>query len=176
MVAAVHGIGTGRDAGGDEQVSLALIDGGPLRERVLALAPLASQQRWSGVPVDTLPPAERDPAQRPVAILLGGEPVGFMVLHGGAGAGSFVEPGSELLVRALFVDARFQRRGIGGRALAQLPAFVRALDPGVRRLVLSVNVENIGARRAYARAGFRDTGARFQRPGTGRQLVLELRM
>src|SRR5690606_23329234 len=67
-----HGSGRGRGAGGDERVSRARSGGGPLRERGLALAPLASQQRWSGVPVDTLPPAERDPAQRPVAILLGG--------------------------------------------------------------------------------------------------------
>jgi len=155
------------------EVALALVDE-RLRARVLALAPHPFQRPWSGAPVDTLPPAERDPAQRPVAILLDGEPVGFLVLHGGVGAGRFVRPHGELLIRAFFVDAAVQRRGVARRALERLPAFVHGLDPTVRRLVLTVNVENEVALRAYDRAGFRDTGARYQRPGGGPQLVLEL--
>lgn len=155
------------------EVSLALV-GPELRDAVLALAPHPNQRSWSGMPADTLPPAERDEAQQPVAILLDGAPVGFLVLHGGAGAGRFVRPHGELLIRALFVDAAVQRRGIGGRALAALPAFVHALDPSVTRLALTVNVENKSAVRAYTRAGFRDTGSRYQRPGGGPQLVLDL--
>jgi len=157
-------------------VSLALV-GPELRGQVLALAPRAHQRAWSGTPGDTLPPAEHDPAQRPVAILHYGLPVGFLVLHGGVGAGRFVRPHGELLIRALFIDADWQRRGIGGRALALLPAFVHTtVDATVERLVLTVNVENEVAQKAYARAGFRDTGARYQRPGAGPQLVLELRV
>jgi len=161
------------DGAPDGEVSLALVDE-RLRARVIALAPLPFQRPWSGAPVDTLPPAERDPAQRPVAILLDGEPAGFLVLHGGVGAGRFVRPHGELLIRAFLVDARLQGRRVASRALAQLPAFVRSLDPAVTRLVLTVNVENDVALHTYARAGFRDTGSRYQRPGGGPQLVLEL--
>lgn len=156
-------------------VTLTLVDAA-LRDRVLALAPHPFQRAWSGTPPDTLPPAERDPAQQPVAILLDGRPAGFLVLHGGVGAGRFVRPSGELLIRAFFVDAALQGRGVAARALAQLPAFVTGLDRTVRRLVLTVNVENEVARRAYDRAGFRDTGARYQRVGGGPQLVLELRI
>lgn len=154
-------------------VTLALVDD-LLRARVLALAPHPFQRPWSGAPVDTLPPAERDPAQQPVAILLDGAPAGFLVLHGGVGAGRFVRPHGELLIRAFLVCAELQRRGIAARALAQLPAFVHRLDPTVTRLVLTVNVENAVALKTYDRAGFRDTGSRYQRPGGGPQLVLEL--
>lgn len=167
--------GAQRAAGGPPGGEVALTVVGPaLRERVLALAPHPPQRRWSGVPVDTLGPAERDPAQWPVAILLDGRPVGFLVLHGGVGAGRFVRPKGELLIRAFFVDAALQGRGVARRALARLPAFARTLDPSISRLVLTVNVENEHAQRAYTRAGFVDTGARYQRAGGGPQLVLEL--
>ncbi len=55
-----------------------------------------------------------------------------------------------------------------------MPAFARALDPTLTRLVLTVNDVNEVARHAYLRAGFRDTGERYQRPGAGPQLVLDL--
>ncbi|MBB4665173.1 GNAT family N-acetyltransferase [Conexibacter arvalis] len=173
MVGLAAGPPDSADRASPDEVSLALVDA-RLRARVIALAPHPFQRPWSGAPVDTLPPAERDPSQRPVAILLDGEPAGFLVLHGGVGAGRFVRPQGELLIRAFLVDASCQGRRIASRALAQLPAFVRRLDPTVTRLVLTVNVENEVALRTYDRAGFRDTGARYQRPGGGPQLVLEL--
>jgi RimJ/RimL family protein N-acetyltransferase len=164
-----------RDDGGagGGTVTLRLVDAA-LRERVLALEPHPFQRNWSGVPADTLGPAERDPRQHPVAILLDDEPAGFLVLHGGVSAGRFVRPHGELLIRAFFVAAPFQHRGVGGRALALLPRFARGLDPALSRLVLTVNDVNEVAQRAYTRAGFRDTGERYQRPGGGPQLVLEL--
>lgn len=174
MVGIAHGtIGFGGSGPGDADVSLAVVDR-ELRARVLGLAPHPFQRGWSGVPADTLAPAERDPHQWPVAILLGDDPVGFLVLHGGVSAGRFVRPHGELLVRAFFIDAAHQREGVGRRALAQLPAFARGLLPSLSRLVLTVNDVNEVAQRAYTRAGFLDTGERYQRPGGGPQLVLEL--
>ncbi|MDW5596809.1 GNAT family N-acetyltransferase [Conexibacter stalactiti] len=158
---------------GGGTVTMRLVDE-QLRKRVLALAPHPFQRSWSGVPADTLGPAERDPRQWPVAILLDEEPAGFLVLHGGVSAGRFVRPHGELLIRAFFVAAPFQHRGVGRRALELLPRFARQLDPSLSRLVLTVNDVNEVAQRAYTRAGFRDTGERYQRPGGGPQLVLEL--
>jgi ribosomal protein S18 acetylase RimI-like enzyme len=161
-------------AGGDgPDVMLAPVDA-VRRERVLALAPHPHQRRYSGVPVETLPSAERDPGQCAVAILADGVPAGFFVLHGGTGAGRFVRPRGELLLRAFFVDAAWQGRGVGSRALALLPTFVRALDASVTRVVLTVNVENATALHTYRRAGFVDTGEQYHRPGGGAQYVMEL--
>lgn len=128
------------------------------RGRVLELAPYPNQRKYSGVPLDTLPMAERDPAQRPFAILAEGEPVGFFVLHGGAGASRYVRPPHELLLRAFFVAAAWQGQGIGRQALAALPALVRDLDPDATRIALTVNTDNVPAIRAYLQAGFADTG------------------
>lgn len=168
-----HALAYGDGGADGGQISLAIV-GPELHARVLALAPHPFQRAWSGVPADTLVPAERDPHQWPVAILLDGEPVGFLVLHGGVSAGRFVRPRGELLIRAFFVDAAYQRGGIGRRALALLPAFASGLEPSLSRLVLTVNDTNEVAQRAYTRAGFLDTGERYQRPGGGPQLVLEL--
>lgn len=162
-------------AGDRPEVELALV-GRELRDAVLALAPHPAQRRYSGVPTDTLPPAERDPGQHPVAILADGDPVGFFVLHGGVSAGRFVRPHGELLLRAFFVAAGWQGRGVGSRALERLRPFVAALDPTVRRVVLTVNVENAHALHVYRRCGFADTGERYQRPGGGPQYVMELRL
>ena len=157
------------------RVALAPVDGA-LRRAVLALAPHPHQRRWSGVPRDTLPPAERDPSQHPVAILADGIPVGAFVLHGGVGAGRFVRARGELLLRAFLVDAAWQGRGIGTQALALLPGYVRVLDPRVARVLLTVDVENARALRRYRAAGFRETGERYQRLGAGPQLVMALRV
>jgi len=53
----------------------------PLREAVLALAPTAEQEPWSGAAVQTLPAAEADPRRHPFVILdEQGKPTGFFVL------------------------------------------------------------------------------------------------
>jgi ribosomal protein S18 acetylase RimI-like enzyme len=173
MTRTVPGEASAAAGGGGPEVRLVRVDR-TLRDAVLALAPHAPQRRWSGVPADTLPPSERDDNQHPVAILADGAPVGFFVLHGGVSAGRFVRPRGELLLRAFFVDAAWQDRSVGSLALARLRDFVHALDPAVTRVVLTVNVENAHALHVYRRAGFVDTGERYQRPGGGPQYVMEL--
>ncbi len=63
-----------------------------------------------------------------------------------------------MLLRAFFVDAAAQGRGIATGALARLPEYVREHMPDVRRVVLSVNVRNPVAIRTYRRAGFPRAG------------------
>jgi RimJ/RimL family protein N-acetyltransferase len=148
--------------------------GPDLRERLLALAPRPEQERFAGRLAETLPAAEADPNRTPVAIVADGEPVGFFVLHRGPAAGPLAPAPRDALLRAFLVDARVQGRGIATRALGALPDFVAASLPGVRRIVLSVNVRNPVAIRTYQRAGFADTGALYHGGAAGPQHVYEL--
>jgi RimJ/RimL family protein N-acetyltransferase len=148
--------------------------GPELRERLLALAPRPEQERFSGRLTETLPAAEADPDREPVAILDGDEPVGFFVLHCGPAAGDLAPERRDVLLRAFLVDAAAQGRGIATRALEALPGFVAERLPGVRRIVLSVNVRNPVAIRTYARAGFADSGRLYLGGAAGPQHVFEL--
>ncbi len=145
-----------------------------LRSRVLALGPHPTQRRYSGVPTDTLPPAERDPAQHPVAITEDGVPVGFFALQGGPGAGRLIRGRQDMLLRAFFVDASRQGQGIAPAALRVLPEYLARFDPAIRRVVLTVNTDNGPAIRAYLRAGFTDTGELFHGGVYGPQHVFAL--
>ena len=148
--------------------------GPDLRDRLLGLAPRPDQERFAGRLAETLPAAEADPDREPVAILVGGEPVGFFVLAPRAGRRRPRARGRDVLLRAFLVDASAQGRGIATRALAGLPDFVAERLPGVRRIVLSVNVRNPVAIRTYARAGFADTGELYLGGTAGPQHVFEL--
>jgi RimJ/RimL family protein N-acetyltransferase len=159
-------------AGGTPAVALAAVEDDALRERVLALAPRPDQEGYSGVPRHTLADARRRGAL-PVAITAGGDPVGFFVLDPSGVPGGQGIPASVGL-RAFFVDARHQGRGIGGAALAALPRFTRTRFPTARAVVLTVNVGNSIARRAYLHAGFRDTGTVHLGGALGAQQVLVL--
>jgi RimJ/RimL family protein N-acetyltransferase len=142
-----------------------------LRAGVLAIAPLPSQEIYSGHPSLTLRAAEVDPDRRPVAIVEDGTPVGFFVLERGGSEPAV--PGG-LLLRGFFVDAAAQGRGVATRALAGLASFVRRHEPDARRVVLTVNVENPAAITVYRRAGFADRGELYNGGLAGPQHVLQL--
>jgi RimJ/RimL family protein N-acetyltransferase len=143
-------------AEGAPAVGLVAVTDAALRERVLALAPRRDQEGYSGTPPQTLHDAERR-GSLPVAIVLGSEPVGFFILDRAGVPGATHLPAA-IGLRAFFVDARHQGRGIAGAALRALPEFARAHFPGARSVVLTVNVDNAIAQRAYLHAGFRRTG------------------
>lgn len=142
------------------------------REAVLALAPTAEQQPWSGAAVETLPAAEADPGRHPFVILdKQGEAAGFFVLDE---TPSPVDPFADLVLRAFFVDRAHQRQGIGGGALSALPDLVTRRWPDARTVVLTVNVRNPVACRLYLRHGFTDHGDLYLGGSAGPQHVLRL--
>lgn len=147
-----------------------------LAPAVLRLRPLPEQVRFSGLPVDTLPVALAEPEHEPVAVLDDGVPVGFMVLDRNRVFAEVARAPDTLGVRAFFVDRDHQGEGVGTAALRALPAFVAERYPDVRHLALTVNVRNPVAVRAYARAGFRDTGRLDHSGDHGPQHVLMLEL
>jgi RimJ/RimL family protein N-acetyltransferase len=154
----------------EDGISLGPVTDG-LRPAVLALAPRPEQAAFSGVAAQTLPDAERTPGRHPVVILERGLPVGFLILDRGGGAPART---GDLLLRAFFVDATCQGRGIGSAALRALPAYAQAHDPDAARIVLTVNVVNPSAQAVYERTGFADTGELYHGGQLGPQRVLAL--
>jgi len=150
--------------------------GPDLREAVLGLAPRADQERFCGRTRETLPEAEAASGARGVAILEDSHPVGFFALHRGPASGALTPTDRDVLLRGFFVDAGAQGRGIATGALERLPMFLREHLAGVRRVVLTVNVQNPPAIRTYKRAGFVDTGDVYRGGRNGPQHIFELRI
>jgi RimJ/RimL family protein N-acetyltransferase len=146
---------------------------GPLREAALRLAPLPEQERFSGRADQTLPLAERDPARTPYVLVEDDVPLAFLVLDRTPPASA---PSADLLLRAFFVDAAAQRRGVATRAVALLPDVVRRDFPDVQTVVLTVNVANPVARALYLRGGFVDRGELDLTGSIGPQHVLHLEL
>ena len=144
---------------------------GPLRDAVLRLVPRPDQEEFSGRADQTLPLAERDPARHPYAVVEDGVPVGFFILDQ---TPPEFDPSADLLLRAFFVDASAQGRGVARRAVAALPGLVRRDFPAARSVVLSVNVRNPAARSVYLRGGFVDDGELYLGGSAGPQHVMRL--
>ncbi|MFV0409173.1 MAG: GNAT family N-acetyltransferase [Paracoccus sp. (in: a-proteobacteria)] len=79
---------------------------------------------------------------------------------------------TDLGLRGMLIERTEQGKGFGTAAMAALPAHAAALYPGKRRLVLTVNLWNPGAYKAYRRAGFRDEGEIFAGGSRGPQHIL----
>lgn len=116
------------------------------------------QEGFTAYPADLIPEAEADPDSLGVSILDGEEVVGYFVLSVGAQSGKYLpapDPAG-LAIRALSIDERCQRRGIGTAAMVQAAEFTRQHFPQATYLFLVVNQRNAYARRVYEKAGFAD--------------------
>ena len=94
-----------------------------------------------------------------LAIVMGEEPVGFLVLKRRSKAPAWASP-EDAVVSGMRIDQRVQGTGIGSSALALLPAWLRRHWPGCPAIALTVDEKNLRGLRAYARAGFVDLGER----------------
>lgn len=161
----------------DEQPVVRLVPVEPhdsaLRAAVSALRPRPDQEVFSATAEQTLPAADADPRRTPFAVLAAGRPVGFGVLDRGGYLDELVdEPHRAVLLRAFYLDAAAQGRGLGTAAARAVPGLAARLYPDAELLVLTVNERNAAAAAAYRRAGFADTGARYLGGDAGPQHVL----
>lgn len=87
----------------------------------------------------------------PFAIYAGHEMVGFLELA--------LDPGStdQYWLYHFFIDARYQQKGYGKKALAAFIEYVARNYPECRSISLMVQPDNIPALRLYAAAGFMRT-------------------
>jgi len=145
----------------------------PLRRAMAGLRVAPAQRHRVGAIADLLADVVQCPGCEPMAIMLGGTPVGYARLDPTARSVAVSDLGpSARGLRSFFIDARWQGRGLGSCALALLLADVAARHPDTRQLALTVDDDNAVALRLYHRAGFVDSGARYHGGPAGSQRLL----
>ena len=80
------------------------------------------------------------------------------------------EPG----LKSFMIDAGRQGQGVGTAAVRALDAYLPARYPGIRSVVLTVNMANPAAIRTYRAGGFVDTGEIYEGGRAGPQLVMRM--
>ena len=132
------------------------------RAAVLGLQIDAEQVEFAGLVARSVAACEAgDPAEvAGLAIRVGGDVVGWVVLKRGASAPDWVGDGA-VVVSGLRIDAGHQGRGIGSAALAEMARWVARSWPESARMVLRVDDGNRAGIRAYAKAGWIEIGERF---------------
>lgn len=116
------------------------------------------QKKFTGMPGDVLETTLQDPERYPIVITAEDKPVGFFVLHKGAGILPFTNNKNAILLRAFSIDLNAQGRGYGKKAMQLLPAFVKEKFPQINEIVLAVNMKNTAAQALYLKVGFVDRG------------------
>jgi diamine N-acetyltransferase len=104
--------------------------------------------------------AHFEPAAWFRAIVAGEEPVGFAMIHDPTLPGATPDPdldGATITLWRLMIDARFQGRGYGGRAVALLVNHART-RPGITRFATTYVEGDGGPAGFYRRLGFTPTG------------------
>ncbi|HVI57832.1 MAG TPA: GNAT family N-acetyltransferase [Luteimonas sp.] len=146
----------------------------PEREAaVRALRVAADQLPFVGDIAFNLDDALGDPRSEAMAILVGEVVAGFYRLDFAPTivARKALDAASAGL-RAFCLDAGWQGRGLGTRAVRACCEDLRARHPGIALLALNVNCRNVAAINAYRKAGFVDTGELYLGGSAGPQHLM----
>lgn len=146
------------------------------RPALLALRVAPEQMGFVGRVVDLLADAQSRPSADPLAFVLGDQVIGLCCIEREPrtiAPIAFDAPAVGL--RGFFIDARWQRRGLGRRALSRLLDVLPERHPAARLLVLSVDENNAAALGLYRQAGFVEGAQRYHGGSAGRQQCLLLR-
>lgn len=144
-----------------------------LREAVLDLRVRPEQDGFVSPPARTLPDAEQCSGSEPMAILLDHTVIGYYRIERSARSITGRDEDVDALgLRSFQLDAAWQGRGRGLRALDTLLADLAQRHPQGRRVMLTVNCANAAALALYRRAGFVDSGTLYHGGRSGPQYVL----
>lgn len=140
---------------------------------VLALAVHPDQVAFVGHVVDSLADVAVCPGSEAFALLHGDDPVGYVRIDRHAYAlGDHPVATGAVALRSFLIDATRQGQGLGAAALAAIHDQVARRHPDRTRILLTVNVRNAAAVRAYQRAGYRDSGELYHGGSAGPQHML----
>ena len=144
-----------------------------LREAVLRLRARPDQDGFVSPPAHTLADAELCAGSEPMAILLGDAVIGYYRIDRGARSlTGRAQDADALGLRSFQLDAAWQGRGLGARAMEALLADFARRHPQARRVVLTVSRTNAAALALYRGAGFADDGALYHGDRSGPQHLL----
>ncbi|KRF00516.1 GCN5 family acetyltransferase [Frateuria sp. Soil773] len=144
-----------------------------LREAVLRLRVRPEQDAFVSPPSATLADAEQCPGSEPMAILLDDAVVGYYRIERSARTLTGRDGDADALgLRSFQLDAAWQGRGLGDRAMAAVLDDLALRHAGARRLLLTVNCDNAAALALYLRHGFVDDGGLYHGGRSGPQHVL----
>lgn len=144
-----------------------------LREAVLHLHVRPEQDAFVSPPAHTLPDAEQCRGSEPMAILLDDTVMGYYRIERSARSITGRDEDADALgLRSFQLDAAWQGRGLGIRAIDILLTDLARRHPQARRIVLTVNCANAAALVLYLRAGFVDSGTLYHGGRSGPQHLL----
>lgn len=142
-----------------------------LRRAVLEHDLPPEQLRFTGLPEQTLPEADDDPARTPYAVVVGEDPItgteqarircaGFGILDRALRGPLVDAPERAVLLRAYYVTPQWQGKGVGRTSCSPplLDRLAAEVAPYADEIVLCVNRINLSAQRLYSAAGFAFTG------------------
>lgn len=133
------------------------------------------QKQFTGMPKEMLQIALEDKHRFPVVIVSNDKPVGFFILYDGEERFDYSDHSNSLVFRAFSINHADQGNGHAKAALLQLKEFTQQHFPEAEEIVLAVNLNNLPARQAYLKAGFRDDGrTKMGRNGLQHILVLPI--
>lgn len=148
-----------------------------LAEAICRLRVTPEQSAYVGDIAFNLDDAQGDPRSDAMAILVGATAMGFYRLDYAPTivARKPIDDASVGL-RAFFIDADWQGRGLGTRAINACCDDLRRRHPERRLLALNVNCRNVAAINAYRKAGFVDTGELYLGGSAGPQHLMVRRL
>ncbi|MBZ9905646.1 GNAT family N-acetyltransferase [Mesorhizobium sp. B2-7-3] len=112
--------------------------------------------------------------EHPLAIVAADKTVGFFILRERLALPLWA-PNDAVTLHSFRVCRTLQGRGYGRAGVDLAISWLRRKRPGVKRLMLAVNIRNAAAKSAYLNAGFSDTGQIFHGP-IGDQTILTVRI
>ncbi len=130
--------------------------------------------KYTALPSDALDLALKNPDRTAIVILKDETPTGFFVLHQGQEIREYITPKNTLLIRALSINTKYHRQGIGFQAMTQLDQFVQIHFPSIKRLALAVNMKNEKAIRLYLKAGYTEDHRRMGLKGEQMVMIKEI--
>ncbi len=140
------------------------------RDALMAFHLSNEDSKYTALPNAVLDETLSNEHKTAVVILKDDSVAGFFVLHAGSEIQEYIDPANTLLVRALSIDSKYHRQGIGFTAMHMLSQFVLEHFKGKKTLALAVNLKNEKAQRLYFKAGYTEDHRRMGLKGE--QMVL----
>ena len=148
-----------------------------LREAVLALTVSEAQLAYVSPVAKMLAQASENDGIEPYAIVSDEGVVGSFLLNFDRDAtGHYVSSDAACGLEGFFVDRGHQGKGYGVEAVAALAEAVRARQPRIEEVCLTVNCLNKAAIATYLKGGFRDTGSLYHGGRSGPQHAFAMRL